>query len=134
MHKWHILSADINFKGNILLILPLYVLKNLHKYVSTIYRQNNNLLFQPSLANVCAQITNFFAPQFVYSKVVDVRMPFILMSIFGILASVLALFLPETNGIKLPDTIEEAEVLFKRKGLFSWKSTKVTPANEDTEK
>ena len=74
-------------------------------------------------------MTNFFAPQFVYSKVVDARMPFILMAIFGFLASILALFLPETNGIKLPDTIEEAEVLFKRQGLFSWKSSKIAPVD-----
>ena len=72
-----------------------------------------------ALANVCAMITNFFAPQIVYSKIVDRRMPFILMGIVSLLAAILAIFLPETAGIKLPDTVEEAEVLFKRKKILT---------------
>ena len=83
-----------------------------------------------ALANVCAQITNFFAPQFVYSKVIDPRMPFILMSATAFLATILAIFLPETAGIKLPDTIKEAEESFKNRGLFNWKTSKVTPLSE----
>ena len=43
----------MNFKANLLLILPLYVLKTLLKYFSDIYRQNYNLLFQPSIEEVC---------------------------------------------------------------------------------
>ena len=80
-----------------------------------------------ALANVCAQIANFFAPQIVYSKVIDSRMPFILMSLVSFLATILAIFLPETAGIKLPDTINEAEVLFKRKNLLNKHSAKVLP-------
>ena len=41
--------SGYKFKAKILLNLPLYVLKNLRKYFSAIYRQNNNLLFQPSI-------------------------------------------------------------------------------------
>ena len=49
MHKWHILAANINFEANILITLPVYILKNLHEYFSAICRQNYNLLFQPSI-------------------------------------------------------------------------------------
>ena len=79
------------------------------------------------MANVCAMVTNFFAPQIVYSKIVDRRMPLILMGIISLLAAILAIFLPETAGIKLPDTVEEAEVLFKRKNLLKKKSNKILP-------
>ena len=79
------------------------------------------------MANVCAMVTNFFAPQIVYSKIVDQRMPFILMGIVSILAAILAFFLPETAGIKLPDTVEEAEVLFQRKNLLKRSSDKIPP-------
>merc|ERR1719447_1210194 len=69
-----------------------------------------------ALANVCAQISNFFAPQIVYSKFIDERMPFLLLGAGALLASIFALFLPETAGVKLPDTIEEAEHLFGTQG------------------
>ena len=80
-----------------------------------------------ALANVCAMITNLFAPQIVYSKIVDRRMPFILMGIVSLLSTILALFLPETAGIKLPDTVEEAEVLFQRKNFLKKNSDKIPP-------
>ena len=79
------------------------------------------------MANVCAMVTNFFAPQIVYSKIVDQRMPFILMGIVSILAAILAFYLPETAGIKLPDTVEEAEVLFQRKNFLKKSSDKILP-------
>ena len=79
------------------------------------------------MANVYAMITNFFAPQIVYSKIVDRRMPFILMGIVSLLSTILALFLPETAGIKLPDTVEEAEVLFQRKNFLKKNSDKIPP-------
>ena len=72
-------------------------------------------------------IMNFFAPQIVYSKIVDRRMPFILMGIVSLLAAVLAFFLPETAGIKLPDNVAEAEVLFKRKNFLEWRPAKNSP-------
>ena len=72
--------------------------------------------FGSALANVFAHISNFFAPQIVYSKVIDERLPFLLLGAGALLASVLALFLPETAGVNLPDTIEEAETLFETQG------------------
>ena len=47
MRKYHILSANVSFKTNVLLDRPLYVLKNMYKYFSAIYRQKYNLHFQP---------------------------------------------------------------------------------------
>ena len=41
----------MNFKAKVLLILPLCILKNLRKSFSAIYRQNYNLLLQPSIEN-----------------------------------------------------------------------------------
>ena len=81
-----------------------------------------------ALANVCAQAASLFAPQIVYSKVIDPRMPFIVMSIVAFLAAILAIFLPETAGIKLSDSIMEAEVLFKRKNILKKDPVKVLPA------
>ena len=72
-------------------------------------------------------VTSFFAPQIVYSKIVDHRMPFILMGIVSLLATILAFFLPETAGIKLHDTVEEAEVLFQRKNFLMKSFDKIPP-------
>ena len=66
-----------------------------------------------ALGNVCAVSANFFAPQIVYSKVLDDRAPFFILGFGSLLAAFLALFLPETAGIKLPDTIQEAEETLK---------------------
>ena len=66
-----------------------------------------------ALANVCAQASNFFAPQIVFSRVIDPKMPFIILGISSFLAGMLAIFVPETAGVNLPDTIEEAETLFE---------------------
>ena len=54
-------------------------------------------------------------------------MPFIVMAIVAFLAAILAIFLPETAGIKLPDSIMEAEVLFKRKNILRKDPAKVLP-------
>lgn len=85
-----------------------------------------------SLANVCAQISSFFAPQIVYSQVIDSRMPFIIMGILSLMGCFAAIFLPETSGIKLPDSIEEAEILFSDKRTFSCckSKNKVSPSIE----
>ena len=40
MCKCHILSANMSFKEKILLILPLYILKNLHKYLTLVLPEN----------------------------------------------------------------------------------------------
>ena len=54
-------------------------------------------------------------------------MPFILMGIVSLLAAILAFLLPETAGIKLPDTVEEAEVLFQRNNFPKKSSDKIPP-------
>ena len=83
-----------------------------------------------ALANVFAQISNFFAPQIVYSKVVDERLPFLLLGAGALLASILALFLPETSGLKLPDTIEEAEKLFETQGCNPFRKSRNPSSKE----
>ena len=90
-----------------------------------------------ALGQFWAECLNFFAPQIVYSKVVDPRMPYILMGVGALLCGIIAFFLPETAGVKLPDTIQESEILFQDNGLFKLKmyrwSSKVTPTAESTE-
>ena len=49
------------------------------------------------------------------------------MAAGSLLAAILAIFLPETAGIKLPDNISEAEVLFKRKNVLKKHSATVLP-------
>ena len=69
--KLHILSANMNFKANILLILPLYILKNMRKYFSAIYRQKFNLHFQPSIDlddQECQQIIEEYEPSILRRK------------------------------------------------------------------
>ena len=87
-----------------------------------------------ALANASAQIANIFAPQIVYSSVIDPRMPFILMGFGGVLGAIIAIFLPETAGIKLPDTISEAEDLFQRKKFLNLSLLKISPIYGATEK
>ena len=84
-----------------------------------------------ALANVFAQISNFFAPQIVYSKVIDERLPFLLLGVGALLGSVLALFLPETAGVNLPDTIEEAETLFEMQGCNPFRTSGCTKNPSD---
>ena len=50
--KEHILSANVSFQTNVLLDRPLYVLKNMYKHFSAIYRQKYNLHFQPFIVVV----------------------------------------------------------------------------------
>lgn len=87
-----------------------------------------------ALANVFAQISNFFAPQIVYSKVIDARMPFLLLGIGACIACVLSLFLPETAGVKLPDTIEEAEKIFSCQKIMCCNPKVVKDVEKNEEK
>ena len=60
-------------------------------------------------------------------KVVDPSFPVAIFGLTSLLAGALTLFLPETNGRKLPDTIEEGEKvkISFRDGIY--KSNKLTP-------
>ena len=69
-----------------------------------------------ALANVCAQASMFFAPQIVFSRTVDARLPFVILGLGSGLAGIFALFLPETKNTKLPDTIAETNELYELNG------------------
>ena len=58
----------------------------------------------------------FFAPQIVFSRTFDLRIPFVILGLGSGFAGILALFLPETANIKLPDTIAETNELYELKG------------------
>ena len=128
LYVWFSLSLNVSISisgmvGRLFIIYAMNVAAQLSlEVVPTQLRGQGN-----ALANVIAQFANLFAPQIVYSNVVDQRMPYILMAIVGLLAAILAVFLPETAGIKLPDSIVEAEVLFKRKSIFKKTSAKDLP-------
>ena len=51
-----------------------------------------------------------------FVEILDSRLPFLLLGAGALVASVFAVFLPETAGVNLPDTIEEAENLFETQG------------------
>ena len=69
-----------------------------------------------AFANVCAQASMFFAPQVVFSRTVDLRLPFVILGFGSGLAGIFALFLPETRNTKLPDTIAETNELYEVSG------------------
>ena len=59
------------------------------------------------------------SPYIAYSSVVAESLPFWILGTVGMAACILPLFLPETAGVDLPDTIEDAESLGKGQKFFS---------------
>ena len=55
---------------------------------------------------------------FLFQSVVDPTLPFYILAFGAVIGGVIALFLPETAGIDLPDTIEEAEEFRKDQHFF----------------
>ena len=55
-----------------------------------------------------------FFPQ----SVLDPRLPFLLLASLSALCALLPLFLPETAGVELPDTVEDVENFGSNNGFF----------------
>ena len=87
-----------------------------------------------ALANVCAQASMFFAPQVVFSRTIDFRLPFVILGFGSGLAGIFALFLPETANTKLPDTIAETNELYELNGCCVVRKQSVELVNNQIEK
>lgn len=87
-----------------------------------------------ALANVCAQVSMFFAPQVVFSRTIDFRLPFVILGFGSGLAGIFALFLPETANTKLPDTIAETNELYELSGCCVVRKQSVELENNEVVK
>ena len=56
-------NLPLSFETNIVLDLPLYVLKNMYEYFSAIYRQEYNLHFQPFIDDWCMDVEKSSQPK-----------------------------------------------------------------------
>ncbi|XP_072256941.1 organic cation/carnitine transporter 2 isoform X2 [Pyxicephalus adspersus] len=65
-------------------------------------------------SSMASRLGSILSPYFVYLGAYDRHLPFILMGSLTVLVGIFTLFLPETNGMPLPDTIEE---MLRVKGL-----------------
>ncbi|CAI9581137.1 unnamed protein product, partial [Staurois parvus] len=58
-------------------------------------------------SSMASRLGSILSPYFVYLGAYDRHLPFVLMGSLTVLVGIFSLFLPETNGMPLPDTIEE---------------------------
>jgi len=72
-----------------------------------------------ALVNVMSMFSQMASPVFVYSSVLSEKAPFILIALVCLLASIPGLYLPETAGVNLPDTLQEIET-FGKNDRFFW--------------
>ena len=76
----------------------------------------------------------FFAPQVVFSRTIDFRLPFVILGFGSGLAGIFALFLPETANTKLPDTIAETNELYELSGCCVVRKQSVELENNEVVK
>lgn len=72
-----------------------------------------------AIANVMSMVSQIASPYVVGSHELDPVAPFVIIGISGLIAAIPGLFLPETAGVNLPDTIQDAED-FGRHDRFFW--------------
>jgi len=70
-----------------------------------------------AIVHLTAMLSLVASPLIVYSESLSVAAPWIIISLLALLAALPGLWLPETAGISLPDTVEDMEA-FARKGDF----------------
>ncbi|CAJ0960766.1 unnamed protein product [Ranitomeya imitator] len=58
-------------------------------------------------SSMASRLGSILSPYFVYLGAYDKHLPFVLMGSLTVLVGIFTLFLPETHGMPLPDTIEE---------------------------
>ena len=62
-----------------------------------------------ALANVFGQVGMFLSPYIVYSATLHETLPFAILAVASFAGAGISALLPETAGVALPDTVEEAE-------------------------
>ncbi len=75
-----------------------------------------------AVCTVFARIAGMTAPFIGELKVVHSLLPIAVFGGCGVMAAVLATFLPETKGARLPSTVEESEEFAKNDTLWSSRS------------
>jgi len=72
-----------------------------------------------ALANIMSMVAQIASPYIVYSANINPDLPFYIMGFLGLAGALPGLFLPETAGTNLPDTLDEAKV-YGTKDKFFW--------------
>jgi len=70
------------------------------------------------IANIMSMVAQIASPYIVFSGRQNQTLPFIIIGLVGLLGFIPGLFLPETQGCNLPDTIEETHSYGKRDRFF----------------
>lgn len=86
---------------------------SVYVYVSEVFPTS----LRQTLISVCStsgRIGSLVAPLTPLLSAYHKSMPTIIFGVMCIISSLLVMFLPETNNTRLPDTIEEAEEIFKK--------------------
>jgi len=72
-----------------------------------------------AMANGMSMLSQMASPYIVYSAVLSEKAPYLIIACLSILGSLPGLFLPETAGVKMPDTLEDIKQ-FGKKDRFFW--------------
>uniref|UniRef100_A0A452HY95 Major facilitator superfamily (MFS) profile domain-containing protein n=1 Tax=Gopherus agassizii TaxID=38772 RepID=A0A452HY95_9SAUR len=81
-------------------------------------------------SSMASRLGSILSPYFVYLGVYDRFLPYILMGSLTVLTGILTLFLPESYGTPLPDTIEQ---MLRVKGLKDRQTSNSTRISKDEE-
>ncbi|XP_030427489.1 solute carrier family 22 member 5-like [Gopherus evgoodei] len=81
-------------------------------------------------SSMASRLGSILSPYFVYLGVYDRFLPYILMGSLTVLTGILTLFLPESYGMPLPDTIEQ---MLRVKGLKDRQTSNSTRISKDEE-
>jgi len=87
-----------------------------------------------ALMNVMSMVSQMASPYIVYSAVLSDKAPFIIIAIITVIGAFPGLFLPETAGINLPDSLEEIEEFGKNDKFFWMPLFKSTPRYKESVK
>ncbi|CAH2277013.1 solute carrier family 22 member 5 [Pelobates cultripes] len=82
-------------------------------------------------SSMASRLGSIISPYFVYLGAYDPHLPFILMGSLTVLIGIFTLFLPESYGMPLPDTIEE---MLRVKGFKYKAGTRLTTKNNGNHK
>lgn len=70
--------------------------------------------------HIMGYVATILAPYVAYLKVVSIELPLIVLGSLGIIAGVLALFLPETLNQELPQTLADGEEFGRGQSMFDF--------------
>jgi len=71
-----------------------------------------------ALASIMSMLSQMASPYIVFSSVIHPDLPFILIGCIGVFSAIPVIFLPETAGVTLPDTVEDAKTYGINDNIF----------------